>query len=280
MKPKSSSASEREFEYRREDFDAIRHLVRQSTGIHLSDSKQELVYSRLSRRLRALQLASFREYRELITSGNEAELVHFRNAITTNLTSFFRESHHFDYLRDHVLHPMLADRAHSRRVRIWSAGCSTGEEPYSIAMAVCEAMPERRGWDVRILATDIDCSVVAIGARGLYGADRLQGISTQRLQTFFTPAGDGSHAVKPELRELVTFRRLNLLDPMPMRGPFDVIFCRNVIIYFDKDTKHHLFSRISPLQRTGDVLCLGHSESITGITDDYCLIGRTLYRRR
>jgi chemotaxis protein methyltransferase CheR len=279
MNAKTSEASGREFEYRREDFDAIRHLVRESTGISLSDSKQELVYSRLSRRLRALRLASFREYRELIASGNEAELVHFRNAITTNLTSFFRESHHFDYLRDQVLRPMLADRAHPRRLRIWSAGCSTGEEPYSIAMALCETMPDRRGWDVRILATDIDCSVVAAGERGRYGPDRVQGLSTQRLQSFFTPTGDGGHVVKPELRALVTFRQLNLLGPMPMRGPFDVIFCRNVIIYFDKETKRSLFPRIAPLQRQGDVLCLGHAESLNGITDDYRLIGRTLYRR-
>jgi chemotaxis protein methyltransferase CheR len=277
---RTGDAPQREFEYRREDFDAIRLLVRESTGIHLSDSKQELVYSRLSRRLRALRLASFREYREVIASGNDAELVHFRNAITTNLTSFFRESHHFDYLRDHVLRPMLANRSHSRRVRIWSAGCSTGEEPYSIAMTLCEAMPERRGWDVRILATDIDCSVVATGARGLYGADRLQGIDTQRLQTFFTPAGDGTHVVTPELRELVTFRQLNLLDPLPMRGPFDVIFCRNVIIYFDKETKRSLFPRIAPLQRPGDLLCLGHAESLSGVSSDYRLIGRTLYRRQ
>jgi chemotaxis protein methyltransferase CheR len=280
MKPTSSESSGRGFEYRREDFDAIRQLVRESTGIHLSDSKQELVYSRLSRRLRALQLVSFRQYRELIASGDEAELVHFRNAITTNLTSFFRESHHFDYLRDHVLRPMLANRAHSRRVRLWSAGCSTGEEPYSIAMVVCETMPERRGWDIRILATDIDCSVVATGENGLYGTDRLQGISTQRLQSFFAPAGGGQQQVKPELRELVTFRQLNLLDTMPMRGAFDVIFCRNVIIYFDQETKRALFPRISALQRSGDVLCIGHSESLAGVTDDYRLIGRTLYRRK
>jgi chemotaxis protein methyltransferase CheR len=254
--------------------------VRESTGICLSDSKHELVYSRLSRRLRALRLGTFREYRELIASGNEAELVHFRNAITTNLTSFFRESHHFDYLRDHVLRPMLANRAHPRRLRIWSAGCSTGEEPYSIAMVLCEVMPDRRGWDARILATDIDSSVISFGEQGLYGGDRMQGVSTQRLQAFFTPAAQGQHAVKQELRSLITFRQLNLLDPMPMRGPFDVIFCRNVIIYFDKDTKRNLFPRISPLQRSGDVLCLGHSESLSGVTDDYRLIGRTLYRRK
>src|SRR5215470_8256135 len=270
----------REFEFGTEDFEALRKLVKQITGINLSDQKRELVYGRLARRLRALQLQSFAEYRELLASDGGHEIVQFCNAITTNLTAFFREPHHFDYLREHVLTPMLS--AAPRRLRIWSAGCSTGEEAYSLAMTVLETVTDVKRWDIRILATDLDSDVLERGRRGLYTEDRLKNLTLQRRTRFFRERRerDGlSYEVTPELKSLITFKQLNLMHPLPMRGPLDVIFCRNVVIYFDKDTQRDLFARITPLQRPGDLLFLGHSESLFKVSPDYTLIGKTVYRR-
>jgi chemotaxis protein methyltransferase CheR len=275
-------ARAREFHFGDEDFDALRSLVRKHTGISLSEAKRELVYGRLARRLRALGINTFREYRELLTSEPDGrEIVEFCNAITTNLTAFFRESHHFDYLRDEVLTPLVTGSP-GQRVRIWSAGCSTGEEPYSIAMTVREALPGGQRHDLKILATDLDSDVLSKGRSGIYGSDRVKGLSPARLKSFFQEqheAGATRHAVKDELRELITFKQLNLMNELPMKGPFDVIFCRNVVIYFDKDTQRELFKRYARVQRPGDILFLGHSESMFKLSDDYTLVGRTIYRR-
>jgi len=271
----------REFEFRDEDFEALRTLVRAHTGISLGDQKRELVYGRLSRRLRALRLASFKEYRALVAS-DPGELVHLVNAITTNLTAFFRERHHFDYLREQVLKPLLAQRRTAARLRIWSAGCSSGEEPYSIAMTVLEAFAEAPRHDVRILATDLDSEMLARARVGLYPLERLMSIGPNRLARFFDTQHDRGAVVcrvKPEVAGLVTFRQLNLIDALPMKGPLDLIFCRNTVIYFDKDTQRDLFTRMAALQRSGDLLLLGHSESLFKVSDDYTLIGRTIYRR-
>jgi len=256
-------------------------LVKSLTGIHLSDQKRELVYGRLTRRLRALQLRSFAEYRERL-KGDAQELAELCNAITTNLTSFFREPHHFQYLREHVLAPLAADRAGPRRLRIWSAGCSTGEEPYSIAMTVLETLPDAGRWDVRILATDLDSEVLERARRGIYPAERMGNVSPERLQRFFTErqeAGGVCRQIAPEVAALVTFKQLNLIHALPMRGPLDAIFCRNVVIYFDKDTQRELFARVARLQRPGDLLFLGHSESLFKVCDSYALIGKTIHRR-
>jgi chemotaxis protein methyltransferase CheR len=271
----------REFAFSDEDFEALRRMVKQLTGINLTDQKRELVYGRLSRRLRALNLTSFRDYRKRLSDDHD-ERVNFCNAITTNLTSFFRETHHFEYLRDNVLHARAGDPHASRRVRIWSAGCSTGEEPYSIAMTVVEAVPDLRRWDIRILATDLDSDVLDRAKRGAYTPDRVQNMPPKRVERFFTHHEDrrGPHVkVTPEIAGLITFKQLNLMDQLPMKGPLDVIFCRNVVIYFDKDTQRELFSRIARLQRPGDLLFLGHSESLFKVTGDYALIGKTVYRR-
>ncbi|HKT72917.1 MAG TPA: protein-glutamate O-methyltransferase CheR [Steroidobacteraceae bacterium] len=272
----------REFEFGDEDFEALRRLVKDVTGISLSDQKRELVYGRLARRLRALQLRSFAEYRSLLAQDGGAEIAEFCNAITTNLTSFFREPHHFDYLRQHLLEPHAAKPPGSRRLRIWSAGCSTGEEPYSIAMTVLEAIGDPKRHDVRILATDLDSDVLEKARHGGYAADRVKGLAPQRLARFFTAQGgpdDTRYQVKPELKSLITFKQFNLMHPLPMRGPLDAIFCRNVVIYFDKDTQRNLFARIATLQRSADLLFLGHSESLLKVTDAYSLIGKTIYRR-
>ena len=272
----------REFAFGNEDFEALRTLVKELTGINLSDQKRELVYGRLARRLRALQLRSFAEYREVLASDGGREITELCNAITTNLTSFFREPHHFDYLRDHVLLPMAAEGAGTRRLRIWSAGCSSGEEPYSIAMTVLEAIPDLSRWDIRILATDLDSDVLERGRRGLYAADRVRGLSQQRLSKFFVQRNERDglyYQVAPELASLITFKQLNLMHPLPMKGPLHAIFCRNVVIYFDKDTQRELFARVSQLQKPGQLLFLGHSESLFKVSEAYALIGRTVHRR-
>jgi len=272
----------REFAFGNEDFEALRTLVKQITGINLSDQKRELVYGRLARRLRALQFKSFAEYRELLSQDAGREISELCNAITTNLTAFFREPHHFEYLRDQVLLPLAADTAADRRLRIWSAGCSTGEEPYSIAMTVLETIPDLRRWDILILATDLDSEVLQRGQRGMYAADRVRGLSPQRIARFFTQRQerDGAYyQVSPEVASLITFKQLNLMHPLPMKGPLQAIFCRNVIIYFDKETQRDLFARVSRLQRPGQLLFLGHSESLFKVSEDYTLIGRTVHRR-
>ena len=271
----------REFEFSNEDFEALRRLVKQITGINLSDQKRELVYGRLARRLRVLQLQSFAQYRELLARDGGREIAQFCNAITTNLTSFFREPHHFDYLRDQVLVPM-ANSAGARRLRIWSAGCSTGEEAYSIAMTILEALPDIRRWDVRILATDLDSDVLERGRRGVYTEDRLKHLTLQRRARFFRERREREglcYEVTPELKSLITFKQLNLMHPLPMRGPLDAIFCRNVVIYFDKDTQRDLFGRVAQLQQPGNLLFLGHSESLFKVSEQYALIGKTVYRR-
>jgi chemotaxis protein methyltransferase CheR len=273
---------QREFEFKREDFLALRTLIKRETGIHLTDSKKELVYGRVSRRLRIRGLRSFAEYRELLESDSEGELRELCNAMTTNLTAFFRESHHFDYLQEELLRARAADPNATRRIRIWSAACSSGEEPYSIAMAVCEAIPDFRRWDIKILATDIDSDMVATARHGVYTAERVQRLGAERLSRFFQElCGEerGYYQVSPELARLITFKQLNLLHPLPMKGPLDAIFCRNVVIYFDRETQRDLFARMALLQRANDLLFLGHSESLFKVCEDYSLVGKTVYRR-
>ncbi len=272
----------REFVFADEDFHALRTLVHKHTGISLSAAKRELVYGRLSRRLRVLGIESFRDYRKLLVADPDGrEIVEFCNAITTNLTSFFRESHHFDHLRSHILAPLAAEPP-GRKLRIWSAGCSTGEEPYSTAMTVCDSVPDWERRDIRILATDLDSEVLSKGRHGVYGEDRVKGMPAKLLATHFREQREGGalrYAVVPQLTQLITFNQLNLMHELPMRGPFDVIFCRNVVIYFDKDTQRQLFRRFARLQRPGDLLFLGHSESMFKVSDAYTLIGRTIYKR-
>jgi chemotaxis protein methyltransferase CheR len=270
----------REFEFTDEDFQQVRTLAHEHLGISLADSKRELVYGRLARRIRKLGLGSFADYLTRIESGDAAEFEEFCNAITTNLTAFFREDHHFDYLKREILPRLLEHNAATRRIRIWSAGCSTGEEPYSIAMTVCETAGNLAGWDLRILATDIDSNVLAHAAAGIYEAERFEKVDRARRDRWFSSTPDGRRfAARPELKRLIAFRRLNLIEAWPVRGPFDVIFCRNVIIYFDKSTQRDVIGRMAALQRAGDHLILGHSESLQHTTDRYKVEGRTIHRR-
>ena len=271
-----------DFELTDTQFHRIRALVREHTGIALSDAKRQLVYGRLSRRLRALKLDSFGEYIELLEQGGATELEEFTNAITTNLTSFFREPHHFEYLGTDVLPQIVARDTGARRSRIWCCAASTGEEPYSIAMVLREAASLLNGFDIKVLATDLDSAVLATAENGIYNAERLRTVGAARASRFFqkgSGAQAGKFRVQDELRSLITFKQLNLMHEWPLRGPFDAIFCRNVIIYFDKNTQRTLFERMAALQRPGDILFLGHSESLYRVSDKYELVGRTIYRR-
>jgi chemotaxis protein methyltransferase CheR len=271
----------REYEFSDQDFQRVRRMVHQQLGIALSESKRQLVYGRLSRRLRALHLREFDTYLRRVESGDAEELQHFRNAITTNLTSFFRENHHFEFLARQLMPHLEFQNRSSRRIRIWSAGCSTGEEPYSIAMVLLESAPHlAQNWDVRILATDIDTNVLEHATRGVYSSDRVEKMDSGRLLRWFArKPGEEQFQMSDAVKQLVTFRALNLISDWPMKGPFDVIFCRNVVIYFDRDTQRQIVGRMEGLQRPGDYLILGHSESLLDISTRYRLVGNTIHQR-
>lgn len=264
------------------DFNCLRQLISTYTGISLSEHKRDLVYGRLSKRLRAHGLTRFRDYCSLLKDDPDNELELFINAITTNLTSFFRERHHFEFITDELIH-MLQQRYYTyRRLRIWSAGCSTGEEPYSLAIILRETIPDIDKLDIRILATDLDTNVVQTAACGIYPTASIVGLGSRRSRRWFL-RGKGEHEGRiravPELRRLITFRQLNLMHDWPMRGLFDVIFCRNVVIYFDKPTKQALFERFANIMQPDSHLFIGHSETLRNITDRFELIGKTIYRR-
>lgn len=275
----AQNAATGEFELSDVEFHEIRRVVHRTTGIALADTKRHLVYGRLARRLRALGMTSFRDYLQRIEDDAQ-ELEEFCNAITTNLTFFFREGHHFQYLNNTLL-PLLQKRnAASRRIRIWSAGCSTGEEPYSIACCIQETLGALKDWDIKILATDLDSKVLAHGREGVYNADRFDKVEKARRDRWFSPVKGGAQLVaKDEIRRLISFRRLNLMEAWPFKGPFDAIFCRNVVIYFDKPTQRIVFERLSELQKSGDHLFIGHSESLFNVCERYELIGQTTYRK-
>ncbi len=271
----------REFRFTRQEFKFIRDLVKEKTGISLSEAKRDMVYSRLSRRIRQLELGSFHEYCQLLRDETGDEFVNFVNAITTNLTAFFREPHHFEYLAKHALPELMSARRLHRRLRLWSAGCSTGEEPYSLAMVLREIVP--KDWDAKLLATDLDSNVLDTAQKGIYALERVKAVSPARLRAFFQK-GRGELAdmarANDALREVISFNQLNLMGEWPMRGPFDVIFCRNVVIYFDKPTQSILFDRFANMLADDGYLFVGHSESLYRVTERFELIGQTIYRKR
>lgn len=271
---------QREFDFTDRDFNFIRTLVAEKTGIALSEAKSHMVYSRLTRRLRQLNLQRFSDYCAVLKQDDSDELVNFVNAITTNLTAFFRENHHFEYLANAVL-PRIFSKKPDKRLRIWSAGCSTGEEPHSIAMVLNECLPKNSGWDAKILATDLDSNVVEKASSGIYTKARIDGISKSRQKKYFKTLGSsGEVQVVPEVRELITFKQLNLMNAWPMKGPFDIIFCRNVVIYFNKNTQKELFDRYANITVDNGHLFIGHSESLFKVSDRYNLIGNTIYQKR
>jgi chemotaxis protein methyltransferase CheR len=270
--------NEREFHFTKYDFDRLRQLINEHAGIKLSDHKQEMLYSRLSRRLRVLNLSSFSSYYKLLKADGGEELIHFINAITTNLTAFFREPHHFQLLEQVLLPQLMAKKQLTRRLRIWTAGCASGEEAYSIAIVVKEIVPA--DWDVKILATDLDSSVLEKGKQGVYEQDKMSGVSPARLTRWFKK-GSGTYTkpmqVSEELQELITFKHLNLMHRWPMRGPFDIIFCRNVVIYFDKPTQKILFERFANILDDRGYLLIGHSENLFQLSTRFRLLQQTVY---
>lgn len=256
-----------EFAFTDRDFQHIARTLYDETGIHLEQSKAMLVYSRLTKRLRLLGLENFRDYCELISATGNDELPSMCAALTTNVTRFFRENYHFDHLRSKVLPGLLAGARAGKKVRIWSAGCSSGEEPYSIALTILSLMPEARSYDIRILATDINPHVIEVGRAGRYPeadmGDVEAALRTKWMERV-TVGGLQHLQLDEAVRGLVSFRPLNLMGNWPMSGPFQVMFCRNVVIYFDAPTQARMWSRMLPLLDTNGVLYIGHSERISG----------------
>lgn len=277
---KKQEREAREFEFTRDDFVRIKSLIYRHAGISLSDAKTDMVYSRIGRRLRALDMHSFKQYLDTLEHRNDAdEWQAFTNALTTNLTSFFREEHHFPILADHLV--KMGAQRHGKPIRIWCSASSTGEEPYSLAMTACEAFNSLKP-PVEILATDIDTNVLATAAAGVYPIDRIKKMSDQRAHQFFqrgTGQQEGLVRVKKALRELITFRQLNLLDKdWHIHEPFDAIFCRNVMIYFDKPTQGTIIDRFATLMHPETLLFAGHSENFLYVSNELQLLGKTVYK--
>jgi len=267
---------DREFGYARADFDEVRELIYVHAGIRLNDSKHEMVYGRLTRRLRALGVSDFGSYLALVRGEDHPEWENFVNALTTNLTAFFREPHHFPVLAEH-----LRALRHGPEATLWSAAASTGEEAYSMAMIACEVY-ETLWPPVRILASDLDSQVLQRASEAIYTKELVQDLSSGRLKRFFlngAGAREGYVKVRPELRALVTFTRHNLRDEnWNLRETFDCIFCRNVMIYFDKPTQYQVLTRIASVLKPEGLLFAGHSESYFHAADLFRPCGRTVYR--
>lgn len=266
---KKSYLVDGEFPLTKDDFRQIADVAYSDAGIDLCEAKASLVYSRLAKRLRTLQLESFTSYCALLhrEDGSE-ERQHMVAALTTNVTRFFREPHHFEHLKTHVLPPLVATARAGGSVRIWSAACSSGEEPYSIALAILSVMPDAASLNVKILATDIDPNVLQKGEAGVYSETAVSAIPTDVRQRWFKGQADGDGGklwrAGEDLRKLVVFRSHNLIGSWPMRGPFQAIFCRNALIYFKEETQIEVWCRFAPLLIPGGRLYVGHSERLFG----------------
>jgi chemotaxis protein methyltransferase CheR len=271
----SGSGRDREFEFTARDFERVRKLIYDHAGISLNPSKQDMVYSRLARRLRATGIDNFKDYLALLEKDNEAEWEAFSNSLTTNLTAFFREPHHFPLLDQHI-----ARHKGHHPIALWCSAASTGEEPYSIAMTMVDTFGSFKP-PVSILATDIDTNVLAKAEAGVYPFERIEKLSPDVIKRFFlkgTGAQAGFVRVRPELRAMITFRQVNLLsEDWPVRGPLDAIFCRNVMIYFDKETQLKILERFAPLMQPDGLLFAGHSESFHNAGHLFKLRGKTVY---
>ncbi|NVJ49505.1 MAG: protein-glutamate O-methyltransferase [Gammaproteobacteria bacterium] len=267
----------KEFLFTREDFKQVQKIVFDNAGIKLSDHKFEMVYGRLARRLRATGIRSVNEYLDF-AKQDEQETIQFTNALTTNLTYFFRESHHFEFIESKVVPQVIDSNKSTKKVRIWSAGCSSGEEPYSIAYSIRNLIKNQSSWDIKILATDLDTEVLKKAKNGIYISERIESMSADQRQSLFnkTPSG---YCVKDDWRRYIFFKQLNLMNSWPMRGKFEVIFCRNVLIYFDRDTQQKLIGRFRELLAPNGYLILGHSESIGAQGSNFKALGKTIFQR-
>jgi len=264
------------------DFYKLRDIIYKEAGIKLSDVKKILMQSRLIKRLRELKLDNFTDYHEYLLSNFEKEKINFINAITTNKTDFFRENDHFEFMKSRIL-PEFVNK-NEKELRIWSAGCSTGEEPYTIAITLFEYFSGKVPPELLILATDIDTQVLEKAQEGNYPADHLADVDPKYLKAYFMRNENEKgvfYKVRDQLKKIVYFRRLNLLsDEYPMKKKFDIIFCRNVIIYFDRETQKKLFDKYYSYLKDDGYLLIGHSENITSITDKFILTGRTIYKKK
>ncbi len=269
---------DREFNFTKNDFNLIVKMIGGFSGINLSERKTDMVYSRLARRLRKLGFDNFKKYLEYVIE-NEEEKVNFVNSLTTNLTHFFREKHHFDYLRQYYFPELF--KKEQKRIRIWSAGCSTGEEPYTLSMLWHEQPNKPIDVDFKILATDLDTNVLKSCEKGIYSAEKLKPVEKRYLKWFKQTSNCRSDEweVNPQLKECIFFKPLNLMNEWPMRGPFDLIICRNVLIYFDKPTQQNLVERYSELLCSNGCLMLGHSENLSANKNTFSSIGKTIFRK-
>lgn len=270
-----------EFIFTAKDLDTIVHIMMAETGISLNGAKANLIYSRLAKHVRRLGLRSFGQYCALVQSPEgEHERHEMITALTTNVTRFFREPHHFEHLRDKVL-PGLVTRAKAgERIRLWSSAASTGQEAYSMALTLLDAMPDAPRHDIRILATDIDTHVLNTAAAGIYDESLLEPVPAALRKNWFSPEGRGRVQVSEVLRGMVSFKRLNLIGNWPMRAKFQVIFCRNVVIYFEQETQEQIWIKMMPLLDDGGSLYIGHSERVTGPAEQGLRNdGITIYRK-
>jgi chemotaxis protein methyltransferase CheR len=275
---------------KKDDFEKFRAIIYNVAGISLSDAKQQLVQSRLLKRLRHHGLSDFHDYLELLKEEGDtgSEMRFMINCLTTNKTDFFREKHHFDFV-DQVLVPALVEQAkkgtRSRRIRVWHAGCSMGQEPYSLAMTLANALRNQGTWDIKLLASDIDTDVLGIADAGVYKQEQIEPVPANLRSAYFKKINNddgGSYQVVDEIRRMIAFRQINLLEtPWPIRADvrFDLLFCRNVVIYFDKPTQQRLFGRYEKVIAPGGYLFIGHSESLFGISEAFESVGGTIYRK-
>ena len=272
-----SGMQAREFSWTDADFDRVQAMIYKRAGISLHDGKHAMVYSRLSRRLRETGYHSFHDYLGWLESSDSPEWQEFVNALTTNLTSFFRENHHFEVFAD-----LLKSRPAGSPMRVWCSAASTGEEPYSIAITALEILGASSQFS--LAASDIDSKVLATAQQGVYRLDGMKGIDAQRMQRFFLrgkAGNDGMVRVKPELSRMIRFLIVNLIhDDWPFSEPFDVVFCRNVMIYFDAQTQRKVLERIHRVMKPGATLFVGHAENFSDSRDLFVLKGKTVYERR
>ncbi len=265
------------------EFQLFQEIIYRETGIHMSDKKRKLIVARLSKRLRALNLSTFTEYYEYLNESSHAdgEIVNLVNRVTTNKTDFFRERHHFDFLLKELYPRTIAESRTNgvRRLRIWSAGCSSGEEPYTLAMVTLDAFKAERGWDIKILATDLDTEILQKAVTGVYPTQAITPVPKEYIHKYFVRKGE-NYEVGNVLRSMVAFRKLNLMsETFPMKNPFDIIFCRNVIIYFDTKTKEELLTKFHRHLKARGHIFIGHSESLMHMKERFRYLKHTIYQK-
>jgi chemotaxis protein methyltransferase CheR len=270
-------------EFSESDFIKISRLVYEQCGINLHDGKKELVKARLGKRIRAGNFSSFRDYFEYVLQDHSGEeMIQLLDSISTNFTHFFRENQHFEFLKQEVLTAKKTRAGGSKRLRIWSAGCSTGEEPYTIAITLLETMPPGSGWDMKILATDLSTKVLATAQAGVYLREKVQNLPLDLIRKYFLRGENRWQnyvKIKPQAKSLVSFKRLNFMESFSFNEPFDCIFCRNVMIYFDKETRSNLVNRFYEQLDKGGIFFIGHSESLSGLDHPFQYVKPAIYRK-